>query len=52
MFAFLGDGENYGKIIKLLSVANQILVQLKAERNRYMEFHSSNVESPMQFIPG
>lgn len=45
MFAFLGDGENY-------SVANQILVQLKAERDRYMEYPSSNVESPMQFVGG
>lgn len=45
MFAFFGDGENY-------SVANQILVQLKAERDRYMEYPSSNVESPMQFVVG
>lgn len=45
MFAFLGDGENY-------SVAKQILAQLKTERNRYMEFHSSNMELPMQFIVG
>lgn len=42
MFAFLGDEENY-------SVANQILVQLKAGRNRYMEFCSSNVELSLQF---
>lgn len=45
MFAFLGGGEYY-------FVANQILVQLKAERDRYMEFPSSNVESPMQFKVG